>query len=35
MWFHFKHILLQEIARERWLGYSVTAVPRKHSSYQG
>lgn len=27
-------MLLQRAARERWLGYSVTAVPSKHILYQ-
>lgn len=28
----FEHTLLQETTRKGWLGYSVTAIPRKHSS---
>lgn len=31
----FEHTLLQETTREGWLGYSVTAVPRKHNSCWG
>lgn len=31
----FEHTLLQETTRKGWLGYSVTAIPRKHSSCWG